>query len=108
MTAFEELKAWCEKHLGADDYKVVPESRLYFATIYLTDNGICYLSFDRDGAYCGMGSIDEDDMFEHINEVEREEEKASEVVADPPLTPIAGQMVRKMIEYYERKANQQK
>lgn len=22
MTAFEELKAWCEKHLGADDYEI--------------------------------------------------------------------------------------
>lgn len=105
MTAFEELKVWCAKYLGADDYKVVPESRSYSATIYFTDCGVGFICFDRDGDPCGMGSLDEDDMFEHINEVEREEEKTSEVVAEPPLTSIAGMMVRKMIEEYERKTH---
>ena len=102
-TAFEELKVWCEKHLGADDYKAIPESRSYSATIYFTDCGIGFICFDRDGDACRMGSIDEDDMFEHINEVEREEESASEIVAEPPLTSIGGMMVRKMIAEYERK-----
>ena len=101
MTAFEELKAWCAKHLGADDYKVVPESRSYSATIYFTDCGVGFICFDRDGDACGMGALDDDDMFEHINEVEREEESASEIVADPPLPSIGGMMVRKMIEFYE-------
>lgn len=105
MTAFEELKAWCEKHLGTDGYKVVPESRSYSATIYFTDCGVGFICFDRDGDACGMGALDEDDMFEHINELEREEESAPEVVADPPLPPVGGMMVRKMIEFYER--NQQ-
>lgn len=104
MTAFEELKAWCEKHLGALDYKVVPESRSYSATIYFTDDcGVGFICFDRDGDACGMGAVDDDDMFEHINEVEREEESASEIVADPPMTSIGGMMIRKMIEAYERK-----
>lgn len=103
MTAFEEMKAWCEKHMAPNEYKVVPESRSYFTTVYLTDNGICYLSFDHDGMYCGMGSVDEDDMYKHINEVEREKESKSEIVADPPLTSIGGMMVRKMIAEYERK-----
>ena len=103
MNAFEELKVWCAKHLGADDYKVVPESRSYSATIYFTDCGIGFICFDRDGDVCGMGALDEDDMLEHINEVEREEKSASEVVAEPPLTSIGGMMVRKMIEAYGRK-----
>jgi hypothetical protein len=101
MTAFEELKVWCAKHLGADDYKVVPESRSYSATIYFTDCGVGFICFDRDGDASGMGALDEEDMFEHINEVEREEQSASEIVADPPLTSIGGMMVRKMIEAYE-------
>ena len=111
MTAYEELKVWCAKHLVADDYKVVPESHSYFATIYFTDNGICYLSFDRDGRFCGMGSVDVDDMCEHINEYEREnniapeDDVSSEIVVEPPLSTIGGMMVRKMIEAYER--NQQ-
>ena len=105
MTAFEELKTWCEKHHGTLDYKVVPESRSYSATIYFTDCGVGFICFNRDGDACGMGSIDEDDMFEHINEVAHEEESTSEIVAKPSLTPIGGQMVRKMIEFYERQAH---
>ena len=72
-TAYEELKIWCAKHLGADDYKVVPESRTYATTIYFTDCGVGFISFDRDGDVCGIGALDEDDMFEHINEIERAE-----------------------------------
>lgn len=34
---------------------------------------------------------------------EEEEESASEIIADPPLTSIGVMMVRKMIEEYERK-----
>lgn len=102
-TAFEELKEWYEKYLSADDYKVVPESRSYSATFYFTDCGVGFICFDRDGDVCGMGALDEDDMFEHINELERKEEKASEIVANPPMTSIGGMMVRKMIEAYERK-----
>lgn len=101
MTAFEELKVWCAKHLGADDYKIIPESRSYSATIYFTDCGVGFICFDRDGDVCGMGALDDDDdMFEHINEVEREEESKSEVIADPPLPSIGGLMVSKMIAEY--------
>ena len=103
MNAFEELKAWCEKYLGDLGYEVVPESRSYSAPIYFTDCGVGFICFDRNGDACGMGALDDDDMFEHINEVEREEESASEIVADPPLTSIGGMMVRKMIAEYERK-----
>lgn len=73
MNAFEELKVWCAKHLSADDYKVVPESSSFSATIYFTDIGVGFICFDRDGDVSGTGSLDDDDMFEHINEVEREQ-----------------------------------
>lgn len=102
MTAFEELKTWCEKHLTPDDYKIVPESRSYATTIYFTDTGVGFICFDRDGDRCGLGALDESDMFEHIEEYEREQGITHEVIADPPLTSIGGMMVRKMIEAYER------
>lgn len=34
MTAYEELKAWCEKHLEPEDYKDVPETG-GFSTAYI-------------------------------------------------------------------------
>lgn len=103
-TAYEELKAWCEKHLEPDDYEVVPESLSYCTTIYFTESGTGYISFGRDGEVRGMGALDaEDEMYEHINEVEGEKKRASEIVTDPPLTSIGGMMVRKMIAEYERK-----
>lgn len=72
MTAFDELAEWCAKHLAPTDYKIVPESKSYCATIYFTDCGVGYVCFDRDGDACGMGALDDDDMFEHINEYERD------------------------------------
>lgn len=102
MNAFEELKAWCEKYLKADEYKVVPESKSYSATIYFTDCGVGFVCFDRDGDACGMGSMDEDDMFEHIEDYERTEKTPK---PDPIPTSIGGMMVRKMIEAYERNMN---
>ena len=105
MTAYEELKAWCEKHLSPDDYAVVPESRSYDATIYFTNCGVGFVCFDRDGDATNMGALDDDDMFEHINEVKCKEKSKPEIVADPPLTSIGGMMVRKMIAEYERQAH---
>lgn len=105
MNAYEALKAWCEKYLMPDEYNVVPESHSYPTTIYFTDSGVGFVCFDRDGDARGMGALDSDDMFEHINEVECEKESASEIVADPPMTSISGRMVRQMIEAYERNMN---
>ena len=103
MTAYEELKAWCEKHLTSDNYTIVPESTSYNTTIYFIDCGTGFIGFDRDGDVCEMGMVDDEDMVEHINEVKQKKESASEIIADPPLTSIGGMMVRKMIEKYERK-----
>lgn len=73
MTAFEELKAWCEKHLGADDYKIVPESNLYHVTIYfepdMNDNISCFI-FGSTGKYITSGSCTNEEMCEHIEDYE--------------------------------------
>jgi len=109
MTAYEELKAWCEKHMPPEDYKIVPESTTFAPAIYFTENGVGFVCFERDGSVCGCGECGEDGMKDHLfdlatdEKVEREEEKASEIVAEPPLTSIGGIMVRKMIAEYERK-----
>jgi len=105
MTAYEELKAWCEKHLNTDCYKVVPESRSYLATIYFAefaDTGLGMVCFAPDGSVAGLGAIDEDDMMEHIEDYERTEKAPK---PDPMPTFIGGQMVRQMIEAYERNMN---
>lgn len=117
MTAFEELKAWCEKHLGADDYKAVPESENYYATIYLEpltngDNTPC-LVFDDDGAFQHSDTCTNDEMVEHIQDYEQQDRATAgdnwfPNDSEPAPTPIAGQMVRKMIEYYEGKMQQSK
>ena len=107
MTAFEELKAWCEKHLGADDYKVIPESENYYATIYfeplINDNNIPCFVFDEDGAFQHSDICTNDEIVEHIEDYEQKGSLTSEIVAEPPLTSIGGMMVRKMIAEYERK-----
>lgn len=106
MTAFEELKAWCEKHLAPDLYKVVPESPSFCATIYFaeyTDTGVGMVCFSPSGSVAGLGALNEEDMIEHIEDYERTEEKAPD--PDPMPTSIGGQMVRQMIEAYERNMN---
>ena len=74
-TAFEELKAWCEKYLTPDLYKVVPESPSFCATIYFaeyTDTGVGMICFPPSGSVAGLGALDEDDMMEHIEDYERQ------------------------------------
>lgn len=108
MSAFEELQNWCAKYLGALDYKVVPESPSYLATIYFIDNGVTYICFDSAGAVSGMGTLDDDEWVDHIEDYERAEERQEK--KEPPsysLPPqsLGGQMVRTMIEAYERQAH---
>lgn len=104
MTAYEELKAWCEKHLEKEDYRIVEKTSSYFNTIYLIDkqgyeaSGMIY--FFGNGEVAGISNYTEDEMIEHINDVEREE-----MSADSPPTSIGGMMVRKMIESYERQSH---
>lgn len=103
MSAYEELKAWCEKHLPENEYKVVPESPSFAQTIYFTENSIGFVCFNGDGSVCDCGGCDEEGMKEHLFDLAKDEEKsASEIVAEPPLPSIGGMMVRKMIEAYEK------
>lgn len=72
-TAYEELKAWCEKHLDADEYRVVPESRSFCASIYLdiwgNDNIPCIV-FNRVGECTNACTVTNDEMCEHIHDYE--------------------------------------
>lgn len=102
MTAYEELLIWCQRHLPEGEYKVIPESRSFCTTIYFaefSDTGLGMVCFAPDGSVAGFGAIDEDDMMEHIEDCERTEAAPK---PDPMPTSIGGQMVRKMIEAYER------
>ena len=110
-TAYEELKAWCEKYLEPDDYKIVPESRSYCATIYFTEfdctDTIGMICFAPDGSVVNAGAMSEDEMIEHIEDYERIEEKQEDKKSlsySPPPQSLGGMMVRKMIEEYERRA----
>ena len=104
LTAYEELKAWCAKHLDADDYKIVPESRSYSTTIYFGEldctDIVGMVCFSPKGSVVNAGAIGADEMIEHIEDYERIEEAPK---LNPMPTSIGGMMVRKMIEAYERK-----
>lgn len=101
-SAYEELKAWCEKHLDADSYKIIPESKSYCTTIYfnpdMNDNIPCFI-FSAEGNYINSDSCTNEEMCEHIEDLEDAPKP------DPMPTSIGGQMVRKMIEAYERSMN---
>ena len=69
MTAFEALVEWCEKYLEPEEYKVVPETDSYCATIYFDNHGTqSYLCFFSSGAYSGAGEVDDDEMEDHLEE----------------------------------------
>ena len=111
MTAFEELKAWCEKHLAPEDYKIVPESRSYCTTIYFAEfdytDEVAMICFAPDGSVANAGAMGADDMIEHIEDYEQIEEKQEGKEPpsySPPPQSIGGMMVRKMIAEYERRA----
>ena len=104
MSAYEELKAWCEKHLKPYEYKVVPESNNYCPTIYFdpeNNNDVPCLVFNygSGGGFICSTVCTNEEMCEHI--LDYESNIAPEVIADPPLPSIGGMMVRKMIEAYE-------
>ena len=111
MTAYEELLIWCQRHLPENEYKVVPESRSFCATIYFAEfdctDSIGMICFAPDGSVVNAGAMSEDEMIEHIEDYERIEEKQEEKeppLYSPPPQSIGGMMVRKMIEEYERRA----
>lgn len=74
-TAYEELKAWCEKHLAPEDYKIVPESSSYNTTIYFMEfcnpDDVGMICFFPNGLVANVGTMTGDEMVEHIEEYER-------------------------------------
>lgn len=68
-TAYEELKAWCEKHLG-DKYRIeiIPEAANYYTTMYIIkkDEEIFYAAFDTEGYFIGIGGATWDEFQEHV------------------------------------------
>ena len=78
-TAFEELASWCEKHLPVGTYNIVEESRSYAQTIYLNvfEEDIPFVCFTPDGAYSASGTLTNEDMCEHIRDLEATEREMS-------------------------------
>ena len=66
-TAYEELKAWCEKHLTPRDYKILPETKSYGLSIVLEDE--YEIGFYSDGRFLNIWGVD-DDTLEHAQECE--------------------------------------
>ena len=74
QTAFETLSEYCEYNLDPDEYKIVPETSSYLATIYfITDGIVTYHCFDKEGNFYGSGFLEADEeMDEHIEQAESE------------------------------------
>lgn len=89
MTAYEELKAWCEKHLG-DKYRIetIPETTDCYTTMYIikSDEEIFYAAFDTDEYFIGFGSAPWDEFQEHIEQAEKE----GKIQAQTPLKENRG------------------
>ena len=75
MTAFEELKNWCAKHLPVGEYQVVEESRSYTQTIYfdLFCDEHPFMCFSANGAFLNAGVVTDEERLEHIRDLEATE-----------------------------------
>lgn len=79
MTAMEELKAWCEKHLGNKcRAEIIPETTNYYPTLYIIsqDEDIFYVTFDSEGGFLGMSETTWDEFHDHVKYYEETCEKA--------------------------------
>jgi hypothetical protein len=76
MTAFEELLAWCEKHLPVGEYQVVEESRSYAQTVYFdmyNNEEHPFMCFGAQGGFISAGVLTDEDRCEHIRDLEATE-----------------------------------
>ena len=76
MTAFEELKAWCEKHMPVGEYQVIEESRSYAQTIYFdiyNNEEHPFMCFNSSGTFISAGVLTDEDRCEHIRDLEATE-----------------------------------
>lgn len=74
LTAYEELKAWCEKHLEPEEFKDVPYTEDFFHCIYLQveDDSVGFVGFFGNGSVAALGSVPQEDMETHIAEYEEQ------------------------------------
>lgn len=74
MSAYEELKAWCEKHLKSYEFTIIPETESFVTTIYFNsrnDIGMAdYICFGKDEHYYGAGAVPYEAKIEHCDEYE--------------------------------------
>lgn len=76
MTAYEELKAWCEKHLEPDEWKDVPATETFFHCIYMSveDDSVGFVGFFGNGSVVALGSAPEHIVNAHIEDYKEQAE----------------------------------
>lgn len=76
MTAYEELKVWCEKHLEPEDYKDVPATEDFLHCIYLCVevDSVGFVGFFGNGSVAALGSVPQYSMNTHIEDYKEEAE----------------------------------
>lgn len=84
MTAFEELVEWCDKHLPVGSYQIVPESNAFVQTIYfnVTEDEHPFICFETKGYVSNIGTLTNDDMLEHIRDLEVTERQRGTISYD--------------------------
>lgn len=85
-TAYEELKAWCEKHLEKSDYTITPANdnylqAIYFSSLFVGDD-VGAICFEDDGSVSSTDTIPYNSFQAHLIETntlkegETEEDRA--------------------------------
>lgn len=74
-SAFEDLLEWCDRYMNHWQYRAVEESRSYHRAVYLNTNqeDISCLYFDRNGNFIDAETLTNEDMLEHIRDLEATE-----------------------------------
>ena len=80
LTAYEELKAWCEKHLAPDEFRDVPAVNRFYHCIYMSvciscnadEDRVGFVSFYDNGSVANVHSITPKNMNAHIKEYEEQ------------------------------------
>jgi hypothetical protein len=80
MTAYEELKAWCEKHLTPDEYRDVPTVAKYYHCIYMSvcipfnadEDRVGFVSFYDTGSVANIATVAQANMNAHIKAYEEQ------------------------------------
>lgn len=76
LTAYEELKAWCEKHLEPEEWKDVPATETFFHCIYMSveDDSVGFVGFFGSGSVVALGSVPMATVNAHIEDYKEQVE----------------------------------